>query len=250
MAHDERPAPLLRLLQPLRRRDAAAGPRQQLRDALLRLGGRRSRVVPADLVLVHPAGRGDRRQEGVHHEPGRRRRPRDRHLPDVRLPRHRQLRRACSTASARCRRHGRLVDGPAAAARRVRQVRPVPAAGVVARRDGGPDPGLGAHPRGDDGHRRRLPDRPVQPDLLGQPDAADRRGQRRRADAADRLHHRRAPRTTSSGCSPGRRSPRSATCSSASGSAAARTRWPSSTCWRTASSRPACSSAPARSCTA
>ena len=51
--------------------------------------------------------------------------------------------------------------GAAAAARRLRQVRPVAAAGLAARRDGGPDPGLRAHPRGDHGHRRRLPDRPV-----------------------------------------------------------------------------------------
>ena len=102
--HGARPGPaeVLRLLQPLRRRDAAAGPRQQLRDALLRLGGRRSGVVPADLVLVHPAVGGDRRQEGVPDEPGRRRRPGDRHLPDVRHARHHQLRRRCSTASARC----------------------------------------------------------------------------------------------------------------------------------------------------
>ena len=110
---------------------------------------------------------------------------------------------------------------PAAAARRGRQVRPVPAAGLAAGRDGGPDPGLGAHPRRDHGHRRRLPDRPVQPDLLGQPDAADRGGQRRRAHPADRAASSARPRTTSSGCWPGRRSARSATCSSASASAAA-----------------------------
>ena len=34
-------------------------------------------------------------------------------------------------------------------------------------RDGGPDAGLRADPRGDDGHRRRLPDRPRAPDLRG-----------------------------------------------------------------------------------
>ena len=45
-------------------------------------------------------------------------------------------------------------DHAAAAARCLRQVRPVPAAGLAAGRDGGPDPGLGADPRGDDGHRR------------------------------------------------------------------------------------------------
>ena len=53
----------------------------------------------------------------------------------------------------------------AAPARRVRQVRPDPAAGLAAGRDGGPDPGLRADPRGNHGHRRRLPDRPGQPDL-------------------------------------------------------------------------------------
>ena len=52
-----RPPPVLRLLQPVRRGDAAAGPRQQLRGALRRLGGRRPRVLPADLVLVHRARR-------------------------------------------------------------------------------------------------------------------------------------------------------------------------------------------------
>ena len=51
-------------------------------------------------------------------------------------------------------------DHAAAAARRLRQVRPVPAAGLAPGRDGGPDPGLGAHPRRDDGHRGRLPHRP------------------------------------------------------------------------------------------
>ena len=56
-------------------------------------------------------------------------------------------------------------DRAAAAARRVRQVRPVAAAVLAARRDGRPDPGVGADPRGHDGHRGRLPDRPVQPDL-------------------------------------------------------------------------------------
>ena len=45
-------------------------------------------------------------------------------------------------------------DHAAAAARRLRQVRPVPAAGLAPGRDGGPDPGLRADPRRDHGHRR------------------------------------------------------------------------------------------------
>ncbi len=50
-------------------------------------------------------------------------------------------------------------DRSAAAARRLRQVGAVPAAVLARRRDGGPDPGVGADPRRDHGHRRRLPDR-------------------------------------------------------------------------------------------
>ena len=63
-------------------------------------------------------------------------------------------------------------DRAAAAARRVRQVRPVPAADLAAGRHGRPDPGLGAHPRRHHGHRRRLPDRPVDADLRDEPTAA------------------------------------------------------------------------------
>ena len=46
-----------------------------------------------------------------------------------------------------------------AARRRVREVRADPAAHVARRRDGGPDAGQRPDPRGDDGHRGRLPDR-------------------------------------------------------------------------------------------
>ena len=60
---------------------------------------------------------------------------------------------------------------PAAAARRLRQVRPGAAAGLAARRDGGPDPGLGPDPRGHHGHRRRLPHRPLQLHLRARADA-------------------------------------------------------------------------------
>ena len=44
------------------------------------------------------------------------------------------------------------------ARRRAREVGADPAAHLAARRDGGPDAGQRADPRGDDGHRRRLPD--------------------------------------------------------------------------------------------
>ena len=146
------------------------------------------------------------------------------------------------------RRHGHR-DRAAAAARRVRQVRPVPAAGLAARRHGGPDPGLGAHPRRDHGHRRRLPDRPLRADLRRDADRAHRRPRRRRGHPADRGDHRLRVRRHQEGAGlldgqpdrlhvPGRRA-----------SARPATSPASRTCSRTASSRPGCSSAPARSCT-
>ena len=53
----------------------------------------------------------------------------------------------------------------------------------------GPTPGLRPHPRGDDGHRRRLPDRPHEPDLRGR---ARRAAPRRRSSAPLTLLHGRA----------------------------------------------------------
>ena len=53
---------------------------------------------------------------------------------------------------------------PAAVPRRGRKVRAVTAVPVACRRDGRSDAGLRAHPRGDDGHGRGLPDVPDQPD--------------------------------------------------------------------------------------
>ena len=64
--------PVLRLPQPVHRRHADAGAGEQLPGAVPRLGGRRSGVVPADLLLGAQAlGRG-RRQQGVHRQPRRR----------------------------------------------------------------------------------------------------------------------------------------------------------------------------------
>ena len=53
--------------------------------------------------------------------------------------------------------------------RRVREVRPGPAPHLAARCDGGPDAGVRPHPRGDDGHRRRLPDRAHAPAVRAGP---------------------------------------------------------------------------------
>ena len=77
----------------------------------------------------------------------------------------RQLRGVVASGRTRPRATTLHRDRPAAAARRLRQVGAVAAAVLAARRDGGPDPGLGADPRRDHGHRRRLPDRPLRRDL-------------------------------------------------------------------------------------
>ena len=108
----------------------------------------------------HVRGRG--RQEGVRRQPGRRHRHVAGDHADVRHLRHHRLHRR-QRGRRRARRRRTLDRArPAAAARRLRQVRPGAAAGLAARRDGGPDPGVGADPRGDHGDRRRLPDRPLQ----------------------------------------------------------------------------------------
>ena len=79
---------------------------------------------------------------------------------------------------------------PAAAGRRVRQVRPGPAAHLAPGRDGGPDAGLRADPRRHDGHRRRLPDRAHAPAVRAGAGRRRRRRDRRLRDAADRGHDR------------------------------------------------------------
>ena len=110
-------------------------------------------------------------------------------------------------------------DRAAAVRRRDGQERAVPAARLAARRDGRPHPGLGADPRGDDGHRRRVPDR-ARPPVLRR---VEPRGHGRRVDRRDhravRGDGRDRRRTTSRGCSRTRRSASSATCSSRSASA-------------------------------
>ena len=75
----------------------------------------------------------------------------------------------------RCRR-GQLRRGAraraAAAAGGDRQERAAPAAGLARRRHGRSDAGVGADPRRDHGHRRRLPHRAVEPDLRPVSDGA------------------------------------------------------------------------------
>ena len=83
---------LLRLPQLLRLLDAAAGPGGQLRAADRRLGVRRRRLLPADLVLVPARDRHPRRHQGLRDQRDRRRRPRDRGVPAARQDRLARLR--------------------------------------------------------------------------------------------------------------------------------------------------------------
>ena len=93
------------------------------------------------------------------------------------------------------------------------QERPVPAARVAARRDGRPHARERADPRGDDGHRRRVPGRPLDAAV---PVRARRPGGRlrhRRRHGAARGADRARRRSISSACWRIRRSASSATCS-------------------------------------
>ena len=91
-ARGSAPPALLRLSVALHLRHADAGDRRQPRPDVLRLGGRRPRVLPADRLLV-PEGLGQRRRhEGLHRQPRRRFRLPARHLHPVRAVRQRGLR--------------------------------------------------------------------------------------------------------------------------------------------------------------
>ena len=183
---------LLRLPQLLRLLDAAARPRRQLRRADRRLGLRRRRLLHADQLLV-PAQHGDERgHQGVRDQRRRRRRAGARHVLHLPPHRHARLReelpRRPARLRARQRRHHRGL--PAAARRRVREVRADPAAHMAPGRDGGPDAGQRADPCRDDGDRRRLPDRPHAPALPAGARRRGRRGDHRRGDAAHRRDDR------------------------------------------------------------
>ena len=92
---------------------------------------------------------------------------------------------------------------PAAAARRLRQVRPGAAAGLAAGRDGGPDPGLGPDPRGDHGHRRASTWSSAPTSIFElAADRADRGRRRRPRSPCCGARSSAAPRTTSRRCWP------------------------------------------------
>ena len=119
--------------------------------------GRGAGVVPADRLLVRGSRKGRCRQEGLHHQPRRRRRLPAGHVPAVPRARHagdgpdqRRLPRRAGRGLCQPRRRISLH-------RRDRQVGTDSAARLAARCDGGSDAGVGADPCGDDGDRRRLP---------------------------------------------------------------------------------------------
>ncbi len=180
---------VLRLPQPLHRGDVHPRARGLLPPPVRRLGGRGPRVVPAHRVLEPPPALRVGRQQGIRRQPHRRHGPHPRDGADVRAPGLGGLR-----DGLRGRADG-LDRGPdgdrlRAPPRRLRKVRPVPAPVVARRRHGRPDPGLGPHPRGDDGDGGRLPRRPFRPGLCRGAERPPRRRHRRRHHAADGRDHR------------------------------------------------------------
>ena len=110
----------------------------------------------------------------------------------------------------------------------------------------GPTPGVGPDPRRDDGHGRRLPDRPLQLHLRLRAARPHRGGHRRDGHAAVRRDHRVREGRHQEGAGRLDDEPDRLHDARRRASASRATRSRSSTCSPTASSRPTCSSAPAR----
>ncbi len=123
------------------------------------LGGRGPVLVPADRLLL-PATLGiDRRQQGIHRQPHRRRRISAGHVDHRLVLRLGAVHRDQSSGAQRAlpnRRSGDYRCLPAAVRRSLRQVGAISAVRLAARCDGRSDAGLRLDPCGDDGHRRRL----------------------------------------------------------------------------------------------
>ena len=164
-ARGRQPPALLRLSLHVHLRHAGAGDERQLPAAVLRLGGRGPRLLPADRLLVSEARGQCRRHQGLRRQPGGRFRLRARHLRHLRRVRHHRLR--CRVPGGA--RRGRQAHGvpgppvghadravPAAVHGRHGQVGAVPPAHLAARRHGGPHPGLGADPCRHHGDGRRV----------------------------------------------------------------------------------------------
>ena len=169
--HGRRPRPVavLHVDVALRVRDAHPGHGRQLPPHVRGVGGCGPLQLPTHRILVRAARAVLRGEEGLRHEPDRGLGLHDRHhhdLPRLRLDELPGRLQTCRGERPRAERtHAHL---PRALFRRDRKVGTAPALLVASGRDGGPDAGLRAHPRGDDGHLGRLSRRPV--------DAALRRG--------------------------------------------------------------------------
>ncbi len=159
------PPAVFRLSLAVHLRDADAGDGRQPRAAVLRLGGRRLGELPSDRLLVSEAVSERGRDQGFYRQSRRRFRFCARHLRRLHADRVDRLRddlRRSVRADRQDHRSLRLASGcadpdlPAAVYGRDGQIRAVPAAHLAARRDGRPDAGLGADPRRDHGHRRRV----------------------------------------------------------------------------------------------
>ena len=184
-------------------------------------------------------------QEGVRHQPRRRLRLPARDVPDLRVVRHRSTTRRCPRARTPSSSGTATAIALLLLVAAVGQERADPAAPLAARRDGGPHPGVGAHPRRHHGHRRRVPavSAPTCSSTLSG-DAMTVVAWVGRHHRAARGHRRASSSPTSNGCSRTPPSASSATCSSPS--ASVRTPRRCSWCCATRSTRAASSSAPAR----
>ena len=170
MSHDTQHPALHELSVAVHLRHADAGDLRQSPPAVLRLGGRRPRLLSADRLLVHasPSACAAAIKAFIVNRVG------DFGLVlgiaatflvfdsvqyDVifaNAARVRRRPRSCVSAATSARSRS---DRLAAVHRRDGQVGAARPAHLAARRDGGPDPGLGADPRRDHGDRRRLPGR-------------------------------------------------------------------------------------------
>ena len=187
---------LLRGVELVHRVDVVARRRQQHPADARRLGAGGSLLLHAHRSLVGGEAQLRRRAQGVPHHAYRRHRSAHRRDHDLlrRAERHRSRhlqhpRRQHVGGELQGQPHVVVVDRARVAAGDHRQVGPVPVAHVAPRRDGRPDPGVGAHPRGHDGGRGRVPRRPPLPGLLVR--ALDRHAGPRRTerDGRDRWHH-------------------------------------------------------------
>jgi len=153
---------VLRLPEPLHVLHADAGAGGEFPADVRRMGGRRTRLLPAHRLLLQAPAGGARRHEGLRREPHRRLRLPAGHVSAAPALWHAQFCRGRHPGGAAPGVAGRLPDGDRAAAGtwRDRQVGPDPPLRVAARCDGGPHPGLCPDPRRHHGHRRRLHDRP------------------------------------------------------------------------------------------